>query len=176
MASHIERRKFLATLGGAAAWPLVARAQQRERLKRVGVLMNLTADDPESSDRVTAFAQGLQQLGWTNGHNVRIDYRWGSMDADRSRRPAAELVALAPDVVVAVGAPSVVALQQAAHTVPMVFVNVADPVGAGFVDSLARPGRNVTGFMLFEYSLGAKWLELLKEIVPLLKLAAVLRD
>src|SRR5262245_42505853 len=177
MASHIERRKFLAALGGvAAAWPLAARAQQGERVRRVGVLMNLTADDPEASDRVTAFAQGLQQLGWTNGHNVRIDYRWGAMDADRSRRPAAELVALAPDVVVAVGAPSVVALQHAAHTVPMVFVNVADPVGAGFVDSLARPGRNVTGFMLVEYSLGAKWLELLKEIVPLLKLAAVLRD
>src|SRR5499433_2172235 len=130
MASYIARRKFLATLGGAAAWPLAARAQQRERMRRIGALMNLTADDPEASARVTALAQGLQQLGWTVGRNLQIDYRWGAGDADRSRRYAAELVALAPDVILAVGSAAVAALQQGA--VPIVFVNVVDPVGAGY--------------------------------------------
>src|SRR5215813_7041 len=134
----MRRREFITLLGGAAAaWPLAARAQQGERMRRVGVLMNLTADDPETSARVTAFAQGLQQLGWTAGHNVRIDYRWGAVDADRSRRYAAELVALAPDVVLAAASSAVVALQQATRTVPIVFAQVVDPVGAGFVDSLA---------------------------------------
>src|SRR5262249_1100270 len=172
---YIARREFLATLCGAAAWPLAARAQQ-ERMRRVGVLMNLTADDPETSARVTAFAQGLQQLGWTAGHNVRIDYRWGAVDAHRSRRYAAELVALAPDVVLAAASSAVVALQQATRTVPIVFAQVVDPVGAGFVESLAQPGGNVTGFVAFEYVISAKWLELLKDISPQLKRVAVLRE
>ena len=176
MASYIERRKFLATLGGAAAWPLAARAQQPERMRSIGVLMNVTADDPEASARVTALAQGLQQLGWTVGRNVRIDYRWGAVDADRSRRYATELLALVPDVILAVASPAVAALQQATRTVPIVFVNIVDPVGAGFVDSLAQPGGNATGFILYEYGLSAKWLELLKEIAPELKRVAVLRE
>src|SRR5215831_11508342 len=178
MASHIARRTFLATLvgGAAATWPLTARAQQGERMRRIGVLMNLTADDPEASARVTAFAQGLQQLGWTAGHNVRIDYRWFAADADRSRRYAAELLALAPDVVLAVASPAVAALQQATRTVPIVFVNIVDPVGAGLVDSLAQPGGNATGFISFEYGLGTKWLELLKEIAPRVTRVAVIRD
>jgi len=174
MAVTIGRRELLAALGGAAAWPLAARAQQGERVRRIGVLMNLTDDDLEASARVTALAQGLQQLGWTDGRNVQIDYRWGAIDADRTRRYAAELVALAPDVILAVGGPAVVALQQAA--LPIVFVNVADPVGAGFVSSLARPGGNVTGFAPFEFSISAKWVELLKEIAPRVTRAAVIRD
>src|SRR5262245_17244474 len=173
----MRRREFITLAGGAAAaWPLAARAQQAERVRRVGVLMNLTADDDEASRRVTALAQGLQQLGWTDGRNVRIDYRWGAIDADRARRYAAELVALAPDVVLAAGSSAVAALQHSTRPVPMVFVNVADPVGAGFVDSLARPGGNATGFIVFEYVISAKWLELLKEIAPQLKRVAVLRD
>jgi putative ABC transport system substrate-binding protein len=177
MASHIGRRKFLATLGGAAAWPLAARgAQQAEHVRRIGVLMPLTATDDDASPRVTALAQGLQQLGWTVGRNVRIDYRWGAVDADYSHRYAAELVALAPDVILAGGSPAVAALQQTTRTVPIVFVNVVDPVGAGFVDSLAQPGGNTTGFILYEYGLSAKWLELLKEIAPEVKRVAVLRD
>jgi putative ABC transport system substrate-binding protein len=177
MAIHIRRREFIATLGGvAAAWPLAARAQQPERMRRVGVLMNLTADDPEASARVTAFAQGLQQSGWTVGHNVRIDYRWGAADADRSGRYAAELLALAPDVILSTGSPATKALQQATRSVPTVFANVVDPVGAGFVDSLAKPGGNATGFIAFEYVISAKWLELLKDIAPQLKQVAVLRE
>jgi putative tryptophan/tyrosine transport system substrate-binding protein len=173
----MRRRKFITLLGGmVAAWPLAARAQQPERIRRIGVLMPLRADDPESPARVTAFAQGLQQFGWTDGRNVRIDYRWAAGDADRHRRYAAELVALAPDVVLASGSTSTMSLHQLTRTVPIVFVNLIDPVGAGFVESLVRPGSNATGFTMFEYSLSAKWLELLKEIVPLLKLAAVLRD
>src|SRR5262244_3780594 len=173
----MRRREFITLLGGAAAaWPLAARAQQGERMRRVGVLMNLTADDPEASDRVTAFAQGLQQLGWTAGHNVRIDYRWGAVDADRSRRYAAELVALAPDVILASGVPVVTALLQATRTVPIVFVQVPDPVGAGLVASLARPGGNATGFLTFEYGMSGKWVELLKEIAPGVRRVAVLRD
>src|SRR5215831_15037051 len=172
----MKRREFITLLGGAIVWPLAAQAQQAERVRRVGVLMNLTADDPEASARVTVFAQGLQQLGWTAGHNVRIDYRWGAADADRSRRYAAELVALAPDVVLAAGSSAVAALQQAARTVPIVFLQVVDPVGAGFVDSLAQPGGNATGFNAFEYVISAKWLELLKDIAPQLKRVAVLRE
>ena len=151
MASYIGRRKFLATLGGAAtAWPLAAGAQQRERMRRIGALMNLTADDPEASGRVTALAQGLQQLGWTVGHNLQIDYRWGAgaVDADISRRYAAELVALVPDVILAGGGSVVGPLLQVTRNVPIVFVNAVDPVGAGLVDSLAQPGGHVTGFTL----------------------------
>jgi len=176
MASYIRRRKFLATLlGGAAMWPLAARAQQREKMRRIGVLMNLTDDDLEGSARATALAQGLQQLGWTDGRNVQIDYRWGAIDADRSRRYAAELVALAPDVILGVGQ-AIVELQRATRSVPIVFVQVTDPVGRGFVASLARPGGNVTGFTQFEFSMSGKWLELLKQIAPRVTRAAVLRD
>jgi putative ABC transport system substrate-binding protein len=176
LSRHAKRRDFITLLGGGAAWPLAARAQQRERVRRVGVLMNLTADDDDASPRVTALAQGLQQLGWTAGRNVRIDYRWGAVDADRSRRYATELLALAPDVILASSSPAVAALQQATPTVPIVFVNIIDPVGAGFVDSLAQPGGNATGFISYEYGLSAKLLELLREIAPELKRVAVLRD
>jgi putative tryptophan/tyrosine transport system substrate-binding protein len=172
----VKRREFMTLLGGAAAWPLAARAQQVEKVRRIGVLQPLAADDPESPARVTAFAQGLQQFGWTDGRNVRIDYRWAAGDTDRYRRYAAELVALAPDVILASSSPAMMSLQQLTRTMPIVFVSVVDPVGAGFVESLARPGGNATGFVLYEYGMSAKWLELLKEIVPLLKLAAVLRD
>ena len=172
----MKRRAFITFLGGAAAWPLAARAQQPERMRRIGVLMNLAAADPESTARVTAFAQGLQESGWTIGRNVQIDTRWAAADADLFRRYAAELVALAPDVILASSSPAMMSLQQLTRTVPMVFVNIVDPVGAGFVESLARPGGNATGFVLYEYGMSAKWLELLKEIVPPLKLVAVLRD
>jgi putative tryptophan/tyrosine transport system substrate-binding protein len=176
MASHIERRKFLATLGGAAGWPLAARAQQPERMRRIGVLMNTSADDPEGQARIAAFHQGLQEWGWTLGRNARIDVRWGAVDADNSRRYAAELVALTPDVILASASAAMGALQQTTRTVPIVFAIIIDPVGAGFVESLAHPGGNVTGFMTFEYSLSGKWLELLKEIAPGVTRAAVLRD
>ena len=172
----MKRRAFITFLGGAAAWPLAARAQQPERMRRIGVLMNLAAADPESTARVTAFAQGLQESGWTIGRNVQIDTRWAAADADLFRRYAAELVALAPDVILASSSPAMMSLQQLTRTVPMVFVNIVDPVGAGFVESLARPGGNATGLTIYEYGMSAKWLELLKEIVPPLKLAAVLRD
>ena len=171
MASHIGRRKFLATLGGAAAWPLAVRAQVR----RIGVLMTLAAGDPESLRRVTAFVQGLQELGWTDGRNVRIDYRWATSDADRIRY-AAELIALAPDVMIATSGATVGALQRTSRTVPIVFVTVIDPVGGGWVASLARPGGNATGFASRELSMSGKWLELLKEIAPRVSRVAVLRD
>jgi ABC-type uncharacterized transport system substrate-binding protein len=177
MASHIERRKFLATLGGAAAaWPLAARAQQPERVRRIGLLMNRAPDDPEGQARIAAFLQGLQEWGWAVGRNVQIDYRWGAGDADRIRKFAAELIVLAPDVILSAGSPSVAALQQATHTVPIVFVTVVDPVSSGFVDTLARPGGNITGFALYEYSISGKWLQLLKEIAPRVTRAAVIRD
>jgi putative ABC transport system substrate-binding protein len=178
MASHIERRKFLATLLGsvAAAWPLAARAQQPERVRRIGVLMNLAADDPEGLVRVTAFAQGLQELGWRDGRDVRIDYRWAAGDAASYHRHAQELLTLGPDVIIATATPSVVALQQVTRTVPIVFVGVTDPVGAGLVEGLAHPGGNTTGFSIFEYSISGKWLELLKEIAPRVRRAAVIRD
>jgi putative tryptophan/tyrosine transport system substrate-binding protein len=171
----MRRREFIMLLGGAAAWPLAVRAQQRERMRRIGVLMNLAADDPEGQSRITAFVQGLQQLGWTEGHNVRIDYRWGAGDAEHFRRYAAELVALAPDVIMASGA-TVVALLETTRTVPIVFVNVTDPVGLGVVESLARPGGNATGFTPFEFDISGKWLELLKEMAPRVTRVAVLRD
>ena len=152
--------------GAAAAWPLAARAQEREKVRRIGVLMNLAADDPESPARLAAFLQGLEQLGWTDGRNVRIDTRWGGGNADQFRGHAAELVGLAPDVILAVSSPAVSALAQVTRTLPIVFLQVGDPVGSGFVASLARPRGNATGFMLFEYGMSAKWLELLKQIAP----------
>ena len=176
----MRRREVISLLGAAAAAsllrPLAARAQQGEPMRRIGVLMNAAADDPEDQAEVAAFQHVLQQLGWSDGRNVRIDTRWGENDVDRERKYAAELVALAPDVVLASGTLSVAAFQHITRTLPMVFVRVSDPVGAGFVDTLARPGGNVTGFMLFEYSSSGKWLELLKEIAPRLTRAAVLRD
>jgi putative tryptophan/tyrosine transport system substrate-binding protein len=172
----MKRREFISLLGGATVWPLAARAQQPGGIKRVGVLIPLTADDPESQRRVTAFVQGLQELGWTDGRNVRIDIRWTAGDADRMRRNAMELLALAPDVILASGGTVVSALLQASRTVPIVFTLTPDPVGAGFVASLARPGSNATGFTGFEYGLSAKWLELLKEVAPRVSRAAVLRD
>jgi len=172
----VRRREFITLLGGAAGWPLEARAQRGERMRRVGVLMALAADDPESQRRMTAFVQGLQELGWTDGRNVRIDTRWSASDADLGRRYAAELVALAPDVILASGGTVVGTLLQASRTVPIVFTLTVDPVGAGFVASLARPGGNATGFTGYEYGLSGKWLELLKEIAPRVTRAAVLRD
>src|SRR5262245_48935744 len=146
VASHIERRKFLATLGGAAAWPLAAHAQQSERVRPIGILMPAASDDAEFQARVGAFLQGLQQAGWSIGHNVRIETRWAGIKVDDIRRHAAELAALAPDVILAHGSSTVGPLLQATRTVPIVFSVLTDPVGAGFVDSLARPGGNVTGF------------------------------
>jgi putative ABC transport system substrate-binding protein len=176
MPVNIGRRELIAALGGAVAWPLAARAQQPDRMRRIGVLLNRTADNPDGQTRFAAFLQGLQEAGWAVGRNARIDIRWGGTDVDRQRRYAAELVALVPDIILAGGTVSLVATQQASRSVPIVFASVADPVGTGFVDSLARPGGNVTGFMNFEYSLSGKWLELLKEVEPDVKRAAVLRD
>jgi ABC-type uncharacterized transport system substrate-binding protein len=172
----MKRREFISLLGGAAAWPLAARAQQREQMRRIGVLMNLGSDDAEGQARNAAFLQGLQELGWTVGRNVRIEYRWGAGDAELFRRHASELVALAPDVILAGGGAVVPSLLQATRTVPIVFTGTPDPVGAGFVESLARPGGNVTGFTIFEYGISGKWLELLKEIAPHVTRAAVIRD
>ena len=172
----MKRREFITLLGGAATWPLSVRAQQAERMRRIGVLLPAAADDAEFQARFGAFLQGLGQSGWSIGRNVRIDTRWAGGNAADIRRHAAELAALAPDVILADGASAVGALLQATRTVPIVFPVVGDPIGAGFVDSLARPGGNVTGFMNFEYSIGGKWLELLKEIAPGVTRVAVLRD
>jgi putative ABC transport system substrate-binding protein len=173
----MRRREFITLLGGAtAAWPLTARAQQSGGMRRIGVLMNVAATDPEGQAQVAAFLQALQQLGWNEGRNVRIDTRWGENDVERDRRYATELLAFAPDVVLASGTLSVAALRLVSRTSPIVFVGVSDPVGAGLVDTLARPGGNVTGFMIFEYSSSGKWLELLKEVAPRLMRVAVLRD
>jgi putative ABC transport system substrate-binding protein len=173
----MRRRDFIAVFGGAAVtWPFGAGAQQGERMRRIGVLLNLAADDPESQRRMTAFVQGLQQLGWTDGRNVRIDTRSGAADPDRIPRYAAELIALEPDVILAATAFVTGAVRRTTRTVPIVFVQVIDPVGAGFVESLARPGGNATGFMQFEYGLSGKWLELLKEIAPHVTRAAVIRE
>src|ERR1035437_10114266 len=169
----MRRRDFITLIGGAATtWPLTTRAQQ---MRRIGVLMAFTESDLEGQPRVTAFQKGLQELGWTDGRNVRIDYRWAVGDADRVRY-AAELVAVAPDVILATTGATVGALQQASRTVPIVFVTVIDPVGGGWVASLARPGGNATGFAVYEFSMGGKWLELLKEIAPRLTRVAVIRD
>src|SRR6516162_9933238 len=161
MTVTIGRREFLAALGGAAvSWPLASRAQPTtERVRRIGVLMSTTADDPEGQARIAAFHQGLQEWGWTLGRNARVDVRWGAFDADSSRHYATELVALAPEVIVAFASAAMGALQQMRTGVPIVFVSIIDPVGAGFVESMARPGGNVTGFSLFEYGLSGKWLE-----------------
>ena len=173
----MNRREFIMLLGGAAAaWPLAARAQQGGRMRRVGVLQNLASDDPAEQARLMAFGQGLQELGWTIGQNVRIENRWSAGDPDRIRRNTEEMVALAPDVILASGNAGVAPLLQATRTVPVVFVIVPDPVGAGFVDSLARPGGNATGFIAYEYGLSGKWLEVLKEIAPGVTRAAVIRD
>jgi putative ABC transport system substrate-binding protein len=173
----MNKREFITLLGGAAAaWPVAAWAQQSERMRRIGVLMNTVSDDAEGQARLAAFHQGLQQLGWTVGHNVRIDYRWGGDDAERIRRGAAELVALGSDVILASGTPSVAALRQATDRIPVVFAQVGDPVGAGFVESLARPAGNITGFAAQEFGVSTKWLELLKEVAPGVTRVAVLRD
>jgi putative tryptophan/tyrosine transport system substrate-binding protein len=173
----MKRREFITLVGGVAAgWPLIARAQQPERVRRVGVLMAAAADDPEYQARVVAFRQSLQQLGWVDSRNVQVDTRWAT-DSDDLRRHAAELAALAPDVIVAAtGTTTLAPLLQATRTVPIVFVLAIDPVGAGFVASLSRPGGNATGFTMFEYGMSVKWLELLKEISPRVSRAAVLRD
>src|SRR5262245_5606306 len=172
----MRRRDFISLLGGPAiTWPLAARAQQRERVRRIGLLINLAADDPESQARRAAFQQGLQQLGWADGRNVRVIARWGAGDADQIRSSAAELAAIAPDVILATSSPVLAASQHATRTVPIVFTSVVDP-GGGFIDSLARPTGNTTGFTLFEYGLSGKWLELLKQIAPGVTRAAVLRD
>jgi len=172
----MRRRDFITLFGGAAAWPLTARAQQGERMRHIGVLTNFAADDPEWKARLGAFLQGLQQLGWTDGRNVRIDTRETLGDPDRTRRYAAELVALAPDLILTTGSAALAPLLQATRAVPIVFTIVADPVGAGFVESLARPGGNATGFLAFEYGISGKWLELLKQIAPEVTRAAILRD
>ena len=177
LGAAMRRRDFIKVIAGStAAWPLTARAQQSEQVRRIGAIINRSADDPQGEAGVAAFKQVLQQLGWSDGRNVRMDIRWGANDVDVTRRYATELVALTPDVVLAVGTVAVTALQHASRTLPVVFVSVSDPVGAGVVDSLARPGGNATGFMNFEYSLSGKWLELLKQIAPEVKRVAVLRD
>ena len=173
----MRRREFISLIGGVAvAWPLAARAQHSDRVRVIGSLNILAEDDPEAKLRMAAFKQGLQQLGWTEGSNVRIEERWAGGDAGRVHKYAAELAALAPDVVLTSGSVTIGPIQQALRTVPIVFVQVVDPVGSGYVDSMARPGGNTTGFTQFEYSLSGKWLELLKEIVPSVTRAAVIRD
>ena len=173
----MKRREFIALLGGAVAWPITARSQS-DGTRRIGALMNLAADDAESLARNAAFLQGLQEAGWAVGRNIRIDYRWRPSDGDAAGLPrlATELVGAAPDVILAVGASSVSALQQITRTLPIVFVNVIDPIGAGFVESLSRPGGNATGFTIYDYGISSKWLELLKEVAPALTRVAVLRD
>src|SRR5262245_38393379 len=172
-----KRRDFITVLGGAAmAWPPAAVAQPRERMRSVGVLMNLASNDMEGQTRLAAFLQGLQEAGWGVGRNIRIEIRWAAGDAANVRKYVAELVELAPDVVLAYGGSVVGAFQQASRTLPIVFVNTTDPVGGGYVSSLAQPGGNTTGFTMFEYSIGTKWLELLKQIAPSVKRAAALRD
>jgi putative ABC transport system substrate-binding protein len=171
----MKRRTFIAALGSVAAWPFAASGQQSERMRRIGVLMNTGADDPVAQARVKVFQENLQQLGWTDGRNVRIDYRWTAGTVENARKYAAELLALAPDVILTVGGTTGPMLQ-VTRTVPIVFAATGDPVGSGFVNSLSRPGGNATGFMPFEFSLSAKWVELLKQIAPGVTRAAVLRD
>jgi len=172
----MRRREFITLVGSAAVWPLAAVAQQPSQMKRIGVLMGPAADDADGQARIAAFLQGLQQLGWTDGRNVRIETRWAAANADNIRRYTTELVALAPDVILATGSAILAPLLQATRAVPIVFVHVPDPVGAGFVDSMAQPGGNATGFINFEYGISGKWLELLKQIAPGVTRAAVIRD
>ena len=173
----VKRRDFITLLGStAAAWPFVASAQPAERVRRVGVLIPLAMDDPEAKARIEAFQQGLEQLGWTDGRNVQFDTRWAGGDMESIRKHAVELVALSPDVILAAGGAAMTPLHQATRTVPIVFTQTPDPVGAGFVASLARPGGNATGFTLFEFGISVKWLELLKEIAPNVARVAALRD
>ena len=173
----MKRRAFITLLGGAAAgWPLAVRAQQRERVRRIAMLMNGSADDPLSPASVAAFSQGLEKAGWSVGRNIQIEYRWNAGDPSRARRNASELIALAPEVILANASPATAALQEATSVVPVVFVGVIDPVGAGFVEGLARPGGNITGFLVYEYGIGSKWLELLRDVAPRVKRAAVIRD
>jgi putative ABC transport system substrate-binding protein len=177
MAIYIRRRELIAALGSVAvSWPLAARAQFGERMRRVGAMMLLAENDPEQKAWTEAFREGMLEAGWTDGRNVQIDYRWGASESARARRYAAELVALGLDVILAPGSVSVGPLLQATRDIPIVFVHVPDPVGAGFVESLSRPGGNATGFTSFEYSLGGKWLELLKEITPRVTRVAIIRD
>jgi len=172
----MRRREFVLSVGGAVVWPLVVRAQQPGRMPLIGVLMNRDENDPDGQARLAAFLKGLQGFGLDVGRNVRVETRWGADDIELERKYAAEVVALAPDVILASGGPSVAALQHISRTLPIVFAAVVDPVGAGFVDSLAQPGGNVTGFLTYEYSLGGKWLELLKQIAPGTARVALLRD
>jgi putative ABC transport system substrate-binding protein len=172
----MKRRDFITLLGGAAAWPLAARAQQGERVRRIGALYSLAEGDPESAARRTAFEQALRELGWNNGGNLRIDYRWAENDPELLRKFTAELVALAPDVILTSGSITAIPMVRATRNIPIVFLQVIDPVGSGLIESMAHPGANVTGFTQFEYSLAGKWLELLKEIAPHLTRVAVLRD
>ena len=172
----MRRREFLGILGCAAAWPIASKAQPTERTRVVGVLTNLGPDDPEAKARITAFEQTLQQLGWAVGRDLKIEIRETGSDLDQLRRYAGELVALAPDVILTIGSVALAPLQQATRTIPIVFVNVPDPVGAGFVQSMAHPGGNITGFSNFEYSMSGKWAELLKQIAPKATRALVLRD
>jgi putative ABC transport system substrate-binding protein len=177
MSANMKRRDFVTLLGGAAAaWPLAARGQQAERMRRIGLITNLAADDAEAQARNAAFLQALQQLGWTSGNNVRIDFRFGAGDAERNRRYASELVDFAPDVIVATGSPVIEPLRQVTRSVPIIFLQITDPVGAGLVASLARPGGNMTGFTNYEYGMSGKWLELLKEVAPRLARLLVLRE
>ena len=173
----MRRREFIKFAGTVAAtWPLAARAQQGERVRRVGVLMNIGADDPEAPALVGAFAQGLAEAGWVIGRNARLDYRWFQGNAEAARAYAAELLALTPDIILVSGNQGATAIKQLTRTVPIVFARVADPVGSGIVDSLARPGGNITGFMVFDFSFGGKLLDLLKEVTPHLTRVAVFRD
>src|SRR5262245_36845308 len=172
----IKRRAFIAGLGSAAAWPLAMRAQQPERARRIGVLINNAADDPQSAVYIAALAQGLEKSGGSVGRNIQIDYRGNAGDPNQARRNASELIALAPEVILASASPSTAALQAATSTIPVVFITVIDPIGAGFVESLAQPGRNITGFLLYDYGIASKWLELLRDMVPRIKRAAIIRD
>lgn len=175
--AQLKRREFIIFLGGAAvSWPVAGRAQQSEQMRRIGVLMNVAADDPQGHTRTTALEQELQQLGWVKGRNLLIDYRWGAGHKDLYTRYAAELVALSPDALFAAGGTVAGALQQATHTIPIVFVEASDPVSRGLVASMANPGGNATGFALYEFSMGGKWLELLKRLAPKVSRVAVLRD
>ena len=176
MTAFIGRREFNKLLGGAVAWPLVARAEPADRMRRIGVLMGVAENDPEGQAGVAAFQQGLADLNWADGRNVRIEYRWAAGDVDRIRAYTRELVALAPDVLVGNGTPALRALRDATHSIPIVFVLVNDPVGQGFIANLARPGGNITGFTIFEHAFAGKWLEMLKEVVPGIIRVAVLQN